>query len=235
MVLVAAILTTGRRTVAHLRRTLGTLACGHRTSDQCLFSRARWSALQLGLALTRWLRTHFLPDGPVVLVGDDTVEAHPGKRIYGKARHRDAVRSSHSFTAWKYGHRWVVLAILVRFPFAPRPRALPVAVARYCSSELHRAEGRRHRTPPPIAIALLRVLLRHFPDRRFLFVGDAAYGTHEVARFCHRYQDRWTRVSKCHLFALPVQSGRERPRVKGERLPQPSEGVASRSPSSRDG
>jgi hypothetical protein len=48
VVLAAAILTTGRRTVANLRRTLAGLARGHRTSDQRLFSSARWSALQLG-------------------------------------------------------------------------------------------------------------------------------------------------------------------------------------------
>jgi hypothetical protein len=200
-------------------------------------SAARWSALQLGLALTRWLLQQFLPDGPVVVVGDDTVEAPPGRKVYGKARHRDAVRSSHSFTTWKYGHRWGVLAVLVRFPFATRPWALPVLVALDRSPQLNPSERHRHRTPPQLAIALLRVLLRPFPLRRFIFVGDSAYGTHEVARFCHRHRDRLTLVRQCppeaNLFDLPVQSGRGRPRVKGDRRPQPSETVASRSPRSR--
>jgi hypothetical protein len=64
----------------------------------------------------------------VILVGDDAVDGHPGRRVYAKARHRDPVRSSHSYTAWRYGHKWVVLAVLVRFPFATRPWALPVLV-----------------------------------------------------------------------------------------------------------
>jgi hypothetical protein len=237
VVLAAAILTTGRRTVANLRRTLAGLARGHRTSDQRLFSSARWSALQLGLALARWVLHHFLPDGPVLLAVDDTVEAHPGKRVDGKARHRDPVRSSHSDTAWRYGHRWVVLAVLVRFPFATRPRALPVLVALDRTPELNRREGHRHRTPAQLAIGLLRLRMRTLPDRRFVLVGDSADGTHAVARFCHRHRDRLTRVSKCHpevnLFALPVPSGRGRPRVKGERLPKPSEVVAIRPPRSR--
>ena len=98
-VLAAAVLTTGRRTIANLRRTLASLACGHRTSDQRLLSAAKWSALRLGLALARSLVGQFLPDGPIRVVIDDTVEAHPGERVYGKARHRDAVRSSRTSTA----------------------------------------------------------------------------------------------------------------------------------------
>ena len=122
----AALLTTGRRTVANLLRTLGRLAPGHVTSYQRVLSAARWSGVELGCALARLILDRFLPDGPVVLVGDDTVENHPGRRVYGKGRHRDPVRSSHAYTAWRYGHKWVVIAVLVRFPFATRPWALPV-------------------------------------------------------------------------------------------------------------
>ena len=74
----------------------------------------------------RFLLDHLIPAGPVLVVGDDTVDGHPGPNVYGKARHRDPVRSSHTYTAWRYGHTWVVLAVLVQFPFATRPWALPV-------------------------------------------------------------------------------------------------------------
>ena len=80
--------------------------------------------------------------------------------------------------------------MLVRFPFATRPWALPVLVALYHSEEDDRGERHRHRTPAQHMIRLLRLMLRWFPDRRFVFVGDSAYGTHEVARFCHRHRDR---------------------------------------------
>src|SRR6478752_7606522 len=114
----AAILTTGRRTVANVLRTVGRLAPGHRTSYQRVLSAAEWSGLELGCALARFLLDHLIPDGPVHLVGDDTVDGHPGPKVYGKSRHRDPVRSSHAYTAWRYGHKWVVLAVLVRFPLA---------------------------------------------------------------------------------------------------------------------
>jgi hypothetical protein len=229
--LVAALLTTGRRTVANLLRTLGPLAPGHRTTYQRVLSRAPWSAGTVGCALASFLLRHLLPEGPVVLVGDDTVDGHPGPKVYGKARHRDPVRSTHAYTAWRYGHKWVVLAILVRFPFATRRWALPVLVALYRAPALSRAEGRPHRTPAQLMCRLLRLLLMHAPGRTFVFVGDSGFGTHEVARFCHRHRGRLTLVSKLHpdanLFDPPPTSrGRGRPPVKGRRRSKPRRAAA---------
>jgi hypothetical protein len=224
--LVGAVLTTGRRTVANLLRTLGPLASGHLTSYQRVFSHASWSGIALGCALARFLLQHFLPDGVVTLIGDDTVDGHKGKCVHGKARHRDAVRSSHAYTAWRYGHRWVVLAVLVKFPFAPRPWALPVLVDLYRSEEDDRKRNRPHRTPAQLMCRLLRLMLIRFPERTFRFVGDSGYGTHAVARFCHRHRARLSLVSKLHpdanLFTPPPPyAGNGRPRVKGVRLPKP--------------
>jgi DDE superfamily endonuclease len=234
----AAILTTGRRTVANILRTAGGLAPGHRTGYQRVLSAAQWSGLELGCVLARFLLDHLIPNGPVPLVGDDTVDGHKGKRVYGKARHRDPVRSAHAYTAWRYGHRWVVLAVLVRFPFATRAWALPVLVDLYRSPEQDLAEGRTHRTPAQLLCRLLRLLLIRFPDRRFVVVGDSGYGTHEVARFCHRHRPRLALVSKlcpdANLFLPPPPyAGAGRPRVKGERLPKPREAVARLSRRSR--
>jgi hypothetical protein len=228
--LAAAILTTGRRTVANLLRTLGPLAKGHRTDYQRALSRAPWSGLRLGCALAS-LVLRLLPDGPVVLVGDDTVDGHKGSHVYGKARHRDPVRSTHTYTAWRYGHKWVVLCVLVRLPFTSRPWALPVLVDLCRSAEDDQKRRRPHRTPAQLMCRLLRLVLLRFPGRRFVFVGDAGYGSHEVARFCHRHKERLTLVSKfcpdANLYwPPPPYSGKGRPRVKGARLPKPRQAVA---------
>src|SRR5438309_11834459 len=71
--LVGAVLTTGRRTVANLLRTLRHLAPGHPTDYRRVLSRAPWSGLALGCALVRFLLDHLLPAGPARLVGDATV------------------------------------------------------------------------------------------------------------------------------------------------------------------
>ena len=235
--LVGAVLTTGRRTVANLLRTLRHLAPGHRTSYQRVLSRARWSGLELGCALMRLVLDRLAPDGPVYLVGDDTVDGHKGPKVYGKGRHRDAVRSSHAYTAWRYGHKWVVLAVLVKVPFASRRWALPVLVDLYRPPEVSAAEGRRHRTPAQLMCRLLRLLLIRFPGRTFVFAGDSGYGTHEVARFCYRHRARLTLVGKLHPDANlfdppPPYAGNGRPRVKGARLPKPRR-AAETSPRTR--
>jgi hypothetical protein len=232
LLLAAAILTTGRRTVANLLRTLGPLARGHRTDYQRVLSRSPWSGLRLGCALAAFLLDHLLPAGPVFLVGDDTVDGHKGRCVWGKARHRDPVRSSHSYTAWRYGHKWVVLAVLVRFPFATRPWALPVLVDLYRSKEDNEQSRRPHRTPSQLMCRLLRLLLIRFPGRQLVFVGDSGYGSHEVARFCCRHRQRLTLVSKLHPDANlheapPPYNGKGRPRKKGRALPKPRQAVAT--------
>jgi hypothetical protein len=150
--------------------------------------------------------------------------------VYGKARRRDAVRPSHSYTAWRYGHEWVALAVPVRFPFATRPWALPVLVDPYRSEGDDRARNRTHRTPAQLMCRLPRLLLIRFPDRSFVFAGGAGYGTHEVTRFCRRHRGRLTLVSKLHPDANlfdppPPYAGKGRPPVKGPRSPKPRQAV----------
>jgi hypothetical protein len=97
--------------------------------------------------LARQLVALLPEDLPIVLAGENMVVAHPGPHAFGKARHREPVRSSHAFTAWRYGHKWVALAVLICFPFADRPWALPILVALCQSEEADPDQGRRHCTP----------------------------------------------------------------------------------------
>lgn len=135
VLLLAALLTTGRRTVSNLLRTAAGLAKGDASSFHRVLSKRRWSTLALAQILARFIFDHWVPDGPVLVAGDDTVDEHRGAKVYGKGCHRDPVRSTHSYTAFRWGHKWVVLAILVPFPFATRAWALPVLVALYHSPE----------------------------------------------------------------------------------------------------
>jgi hypothetical protein len=229
---VAAILTQGRRTLANLLRTVADLTQGDSSSYHRVLSLAQWSALSLASILTRFILQHFWPQGRIRLVGDDTVTEHPGRKVYGKARHRDPVRSSHSYTAWRWGHKWVVLAVLVQFPYASRPWALPVLVTLYRSPEDNRKRGRPHKTPAQLLQRLLRVLLRWFPDRQFILAGDQGYGSHEMAMMGQSTRGRLTLVSKFYPDASlyeppPAYSGHGRPRVKGNKRPTPQEVVAT--------
>lgn len=239
--MVGAILTTGRRTISNLLRAIRGLAPGHPSSYHRVFSRRRWSVWPLARGLADLILRHWAPEGSVPLAGDDTVDEHRGAKVYGKGRHRDPVRSTRSYTAYRWGHKWVVLAILVRFPFARRPWALPVLVALYRSPEWDREHQRRHKTPARLLRQLGAVLLHWFPGRHFTLTGDGGYGSHEMARFAHRHRRRLTLVSrfvpKAQLYEpAPVISGKRpahRPRKKGDKLPTPEAVVATAGPADR--
>jgi len=74
--------------------------------------------------------------------------------------------------------------------------ALPLAVAWYRNRKTHQSEARDHRTPAELMLSLLALLMHWFPDRKFVFAGDNAYGSHAMARFAYRHRRRITLVSK---------------------------------------
>jgi DDE superfamily endonuclease len=234
VLMLGAILTTGRQTITNILRTVHPYAKGHLSSYHRVFSQRRWSAWVLARLLITFLLDHVVPLGPVLLAGDDTVAEHPGPNVFGKGRHRDGVRSTHSYTAYRWGHKWVVVSLLVKLPFAVRPWALPVLVALYRDPEWDQVHGMRHKTPAHVVRLLLARVVRWFPERQFIFVGDTGYGTSETARFCGKHPTHLTVVSKFYgdaaLYEPPPPRTRRtmgRPRVKGQKLASPQEVVAN--------
>ena len=232
---IGAILTMGRRTVTAVLWTMRAVTQGHCSDYHRVFSRARWSLWPLGKVLAGAILQFIPSDEPVLVPMDDTTAQHRGKHVYGKGCHHDAVRSAHKHIVYRWGHRWIVLAISVKFPFTSRRWALPVLCALYRPEELNRAEKRRHKTAPHLARQLMAVLIHWFPQRKFVFLGDGGYASHDLAMFCHRHQRHATLVSRYHgdanLYALPSKSTRKhtgRPRTKGRKLPQPQQLVAQR-------
>jgi hypothetical protein len=237
LLLVGAILTPGRRTVLNVLWTVRSFMDGHVSSYHRVFSERRWSLWPLGRALAAGVLTE-VPEGEAVVVAmDDHATLHKGAKVYGKGKHRDAVRSSHSLTTWLFGHKWVVLAICVKLPFASRPWALPVLCALYRTAEQDHVEGRRHKTPIQLARGLMAVLCRWFPRRTFVFLGDGGFSSHQTASFGRRHARRATMVGKLSPDAnlydpppprRPGQPGR--PRVKGDKRPTPREAVETVEP-----
>ena len=230
--LLGAVLTTGRRTVSRVLWVVGELADADPSSYHRVLSMRRWSMWELARPLTAAILDMLLPQGTVFLAGDETVTEHPGRKVFGKGRHRDAKRSSHSFVAHLWGHKWVVLAILVKLPGVRRPWALPVLVALYRNEKDNQAAGCRHKTPSDLMRQLLCVLLRWFPTRKFVFAGDGGYANHMLTRFARRHEKRLTLVSRFYadaaLYAAPPRpkkGAKGRPRVKGQKRPSPQEVV----------
>ncbi|WP_390621964.1 transposase [Crateriforma conspicua] len=140
----AAILVTGDRTVSAVLRLLSLIEPLNPSTYHRVFSHRRWCANRFAKIIAGFVIDRFCPEGVIRIVGDETVDGHRGEKVYGKARHRDAVRSTHSHPVYRYGHKWVVLAILIRLPGVGRPMALPLLVALYRDQRANAAEGRRH-------------------------------------------------------------------------------------------
>jgi hypothetical protein len=167
------------------------------------------------------------------VVGDDTVHEHRGAKVFGKGMHRDRVRSSRSYTAFRWGHKWIVLAVLVKFPFASRPWALPMLVMLYRSPADDAQRKQRHKTPAEWMRQMLRLMLRWFPDRRFVFAGDGSYSTHDLVRAAEQSRGRLTMAGRFYpdaaLYDPPParrRGWRGRPRVKGRKRARPETVVA---------
>lgn len=100
------------------------------------------------------------------------------------------------YTAFRWGHKWVVLALLAPVPWATRRWALPLLVTLYRSQEENQKQARRHKTPPQLLGQMLRILMRWFPDRTFVATADANYASHELAELAARVPRRLTQGSK---------------------------------------
>jgi len=232
VLLVGAILAKDRRTILSMLWTVGDLAEGHPTDYHRVFSRAPWSLWDVGKILATAVIQLAGCDDWIRVVVDCTVAEHKGKKVYGKGCHHDAVRSTDTHTAYRWGHRWITLAVVIKFPFCRRPWALPVLTALYRPEKVNKKEGRRHKTPIQLAQGLMATLLHWFPDKKFVLLGDGGYASHELARFCYRHRHRLALVTKCDpkaaLYAPPPENrtGVGRPRVKGPKQKKPHEVVA---------
>jgi hypothetical protein len=97
VLVLAAVLTTGRRTVTPLLHPVRYQAHGPETSSHRLLSQRRWSTWALARALRTCVLDRIVPPAPGLLAGDETGTEPPDPQVFGKGRHRDGVRS----TSWR--------------------------------------------------------------------------------------------------------------------------------------
>ena len=87
------------------------------------------------------------------------------------------------------------------------PPDQPVIVALYRTKELSKQEGHQHRTAIEPARPLMGQLMRWFPQRRFILLGDGGYASHALTAFCHRHRRQLTLISllhpRAHLCTAP--------------------------------
>jgi hypothetical protein len=121
LVLVAgAILSPGRRTVAAALRIVGLDQEASFTNYHRVLNRNSWSSRRVAGRLLRLLVSAFVPDGPVIIGLDDTLERRWGSKIKARGIYRDPVRSSHGHFVKASGLRWLSVMLLPDIPWAGR-------------------------------------------------------------------------------------------------------------------
>ncbi len=107
LLVVGALLAPGTRTVTAVLRVMGLSQEGHFQTYHRVLNRARWSSLALARVLLEMVVRTFVPQGPVVIGIDDTLERRRGEKITAKGIYRDPVRSSHAHVVKASGLRWL--------------------------------------------------------------------------------------------------------------------------------
>jgi hypothetical protein len=168
----------------------------------------------------------FVPNGPLVIGVDETLQRRWGKKIAAKGVYRDAVRSTQERFVKTSGLRCVCLMLLVPVLWTP------VGVAVFecpCSvGALLRSAGQTAQEDNLLWARQSLVLLRRWwPQREIVAVADSAYASLRLLASCRRLLPRpVTFVTRLRLDAAlydpapPRRAGQiGRPPLKGERLP----------------
>jgi len=229
-------LTTGwvfarRRTVTGMLLAANAVGSKHHSAFHRFFASARWSLDELGLAMFK-LMSPWL-DSIVMLAIDDTLARKRGLKVYGVGMHHDPLLSTRKVALTNWGHSWVILGVIVRFPFSDdRYFCLPILFRLYISKQTVAKRGGRYRTKPQLAVEMLELLCKRHQNRRFHAVADAAYGGKSVLLNLPSNCDMTSRLDlDARLYTAPPTrrpGTNGRPRKRGTRLPTPRQMLTGR-------
>ena len=226
LLLVGAILAPGKRTVASALRAVSLEDERRFCRYHRVLNRAVWSSREASRVLLGLLVEAFVPEGPLVLGIDETLERRRGKKISAKGIYRDPVRSSREHFVKTSALRWVCLTLLVPVPWASRVWSLPFLSALAYSERYAEEQGKRHKTLTDWAGQLLLLVRRWCPEREIVAVADGGYAALKLLDRCRRLSEPITFITRLRLDAAlyepapPRHCGQiGRPRLKGDRLP----------------
>ena len=226
------IVTMGRRTVSRTLVLIQPRIDGHWSNYHRIFSSAKYCLWTLAAVLVRQVVALLPADAVIELVADDTVDAKGGDQVWGKSGHRDPTLSTRARTQIRFGHKWLVLCVLVQLKGWDRPWALPILCGMCLSQKVATTLERRPKTAAQLTLQLLMQLMRWLPDRKFILTGDYQVVTHQTLAFAQRHSDRITVVGRlrgdANLYAAPQQPdrrGRGGRARKGRKIPSPAQRI----------
>lgn len=224
VLVMGALLAPGKRTVTSCLRITGRADVTNFATYHQFLNRARWSPRLLARHLLSIVVTRLVPEGPVVIGMDDTIERRWGQRIAARGIYRDPIRSSHGHFVKASGLRWLSFMVLSPVPWAKYIKAMPVLTILCPSERYSQKMGRRHKMLTDWARQGLLQICRWLPGRQIIFVGDSSFAVHTLAA---ALPDKATLITRlrldANLFAAPSQRHEHtlgRPAQKGQPLPK---------------
>ena len=222
-----------RRTVTGMILAADAVGTKHHSAFHRLFANAEWALDDLGLAVFKLIAPWLDPRRPIMLAIDDTLARKRGLKVYGVGMHHDPLLSTRKTALMNWGHSWVVLSVMVRFPFCSESYfALPILFRLYVNKQTVAKKGGWYRTRPELAVDMLYRLCRAHEDRCFHLVADSTYGGQSVLGDLPNNCDLTSRLdldARLH-DAPPVRKPgtNGRPRKRGNRLPSPRQMLTDR-------
>jgi hypothetical protein len=244
------VLSQRHRFITEVIFSSGNVGNGHWSRFHRFFSHAAWDIDTFSLVLLKLVVTILAPGALLIFGVDDSLCRKRGLTLYGAGMHYDPLISSRSKALVSWGHNWVVLCLFIVHPFwAPtKVFALPIAARLYINrqglTKGKKTKGKsakakaktkakidsNHRTRPELALELIRLVARWFPNDEILMLGDSAYGGRSVLSHLPPNVQLISRVHpKAALYqpappkALKTRGPR---RKKGDRLPGMAEWAA---------
>lgn len=224
---IGAILAPGKRTVSAILTVMGLRQANNYQTYHPVLNRAVWSSRKAGRIVLLHLLAVFVPQGPVLLGLDDTIERRRGAKIAAKGIYRDPVRSSHSHFVKTSGLRWLSLQLLAPIPWAQGTWGLPFLTVLAPSERYAETQGCRHKRLTDWARQMLLQVRRRLPDRKIVVVADSSFAALDLLGALVSASNPVHLVTRLRLDArlyrpaparLPGTIGR--PRKVGKRLPQ---------------
>ncbi len=217
---VGMIAQTGSKTVCGMLAGAGLAQTWSHDRVHRFFARAVWSIDAMGMVVLDLVVTHLMDtDAVIVLAVDDTAHRRRGKKVHGVSWIHDGSAPSRNKLA--FGHRWVVVGVVVALPFMTRPVCLPVACRRW--------QGKGTASTVDLSCQMVATIAARLPARRIHVVADAAYHGKQVPGLPE--QVTWTtRLPRnAGLYGrAPARTGkRGRPRLKGAKLGKPAQAAAN--------
>jgi hypothetical protein len=233
------ILSHRHRYITEVIFSCGQVGVGHWCRFHRFFSHAAWDLDTFSMHLARLVATVIAPGATKLWAVDDTLCRKRGLTLYGAGMHYDPLISSRAKSLVSWGHDWVVLCLILVHPFwAPtKVYALPVAFrlyrnrqgltkgkkARKEKASPRSAHDPNHRTRPELALELITLIARWFPDDEVVVTGDSAYGGKSVLSHLPPNVHLISHVHPKGALYKPAPPKAERSRgparKKGDRLP----------------